>query len=759
MNAADFLMGLARTSVEAAVLILLVLGAQRIFRRRLTPAWSCALWLLVAARLAAITWSSPTSLFNLLPSWATAAPEAFIADRSAAPSAVGSAASHGAAPIPFAPDSGLLAAVEPVLGRPAESAPGSGQAWWLVVWASGVLVLAAYVGLASARFARRLARLPPLDDPRVREILAAGCARLKLRRVPRVSETDAVATPALHGCLRPHLLLPRGSARRWSTEELRFVLWHELAHVRRADLACNWLATALQAIHWFNPLVWLALARWRADREVACDALVLAHVDGSRHRAYGHLLLQLAEAASVRLPRPGLVGILEGKYALQRRIRSIARPARPPGPFAGIGLFVALGAVGLTGAQVPATAEPLVAVSGLELANVAGGRNILFLVDASESMLGTTPEEVARWRGEAAGRKHRAPKWQRTAEALATLLAQLPPDARYRVVRFDDRDVSDVDVARSGPGSSPQEIAAVARRLQEQAPRSAGANLEAALRTSLSSGDLPDRIVLLTDGLPTTSDAPRKNATGVSFFEAGVRRLHAGIPVSVVLLPRTPSDPAAAGLYWELATSTRGTVVTASAATPPATHLAFVIDTSGSMRDIRHGGLWPSARRAILDTLSAQPPGTRVQLLDADGRFILARRGTGAAAWHEDTPELRTLIETRLSEYRQDTVSNPIPGIVNAFRFLLDRDDSAMRMGIVVLGDEFVAAPEPALRRLDELNPADAEGRRRVAIHAIGFPTTVRQTFSMGNTGVKFADVMRSIAQEHGGTFVALPEL
>ena len=54
------------------------------------------------------------------------------------------------------------------------------------------------------------------------------------------------------------------------------VLLHELAHLKRHDLAVNWLLGLLQSVHWFNPALWLVFRRVRADREVACDELVLA---------------------------------------------------------------------------------------------------------------------------------------------------------------------------------------------------------------------------------------------------------------------------------------------------------------------------------------------------------------------------------------------------------------------------------------------------------------------------------------------------
>jgi hypothetical protein len=423
-------------------------------------------------------------------------------------------------------------------------------------------------------------------------------------------------------------------------------------------------------------------------------------------------------------------------------------------------VFATLAAVGLTGAQPPAALAPLAPVSGLELAQITGGRNVLFLVDASESMLGKTPEEVARWRVESPEHKRSAPKWQRTAETLATLVATLPPEARYRVVRFDDH-ASELSLPAPDVRSDPREIAALARRLQEMAPHSAGSNLEAALVAGLSPADAPDRIVLITDRLPTAgrTATPGGADSAATFFEAAVRHLPPRVPVSVILLPQSAADPETAGRYWTLAHATRGVLATASTAPLPATHIAFVVDTSGSMRDIRDGGLRPVARQTILDLMAAQPAGTQFQLLDADGRFILGRSGAGAAAWFENTSELRERTDRTLGRYNQDTVSNPIPGIYNAIRFLYTKDDPAMRMAIFVVGDEFVETPEPVLRRLGEINPADASGRRAIGIHAIGIPSTIRTQYAMGSTGMKFAYLMRSVTEAHGGTFIALPDL
>src|SRR5262249_33349711 len=80
-------------------------------------------------------------------------------------------------------------------------------------------------------------------------------------------------------------------------------------------------------LHWFNPFVWLVAARVRADRELACDELVLSCSRGKDAAAYGQILLKLIEILSPppRLPRRQWVGILETWRPMQRRVRMIAQ--------------------------------------------------------------------------------------------------------------------------------------------------------------------------------------------------------------------------------------------------------------------------------------------------------------------------------------------------------------------------------------------------------------------------------------------------
>lgn len=189
-------------------------------------------------------------------------------------------------------------------------------------------------------------------------------------------------------------------------------------------------------------------------------------------------------------------------------------------------------------------------------------------------------------------------------------------------------------------------------------------------------------------------------------------------------------------------------------------HVAIVIDTSGSMRD-GIGNIWPIAIRKVDELLDAYPDLQGIQIIDADGRFLMGQpRGTAPSdSWLKDTPEVRADIKRTLRRNSTETASNPVFGIYAAIRRLYDKNDPDMKMAIYVFGDEFVETADPVIKRLDELNPADEAGHRRIVINAIGFPTRIQDPLWGGNTSIKFANLMRTVTYIHGGAFIALQDL
>ncbi len=104
---------------------------------------------------------------------------------------------------------------------------------------------------------------------------------------------ERLAVPVTWGIVYPAVLLPQ-DADSWSEERRRFVLVHEMAHVKRFDALTQLLAQISVAVFWFDPLVWLAAHRMRVEREHACDDYVLR--DGTTPSLYAGELLEMVRS-------------------------------------------------------------------------------------------------------------------------------------------------------------------------------------------------------------------------------------------------------------------------------------------------------------------------------------------------------------------------------------------------------------------------------------------------------------------------------
>lgn len=154
--------------------------------------------------------------------------------------------------------------------------------------------------------------------------LANECQRqLGVRKSVDVKITDGQTSPAVCGVLRPVILIPELLVNKMSPAQLRAVLLHEMAHVKRADSWWNSIQTLLQIAYWWHPFLWLANVHIRRLREEAADECVMVALK-SESDIYP---LTLLEVAKVTLVRPflalGLIGILESPSALKERIQKL----------------------------------------------------------------------------------------------------------------------------------------------------------------------------------------------------------------------------------------------------------------------------------------------------------------------------------------------------------------------------------------------------------------------------------------------------
>lgn len=177
------------------------------------------------------------------------------------------------------------------------------------IWAAGAALMGVVLAVANLRFFSRLRR--------VRKLLEGTAAPIP------VYVAAGVPSPCLVGLLRPAVYATEEAAA--NPTMLRHVLAHELTHYNHRDHLWSVLRGIALAVHWWNPLVWLAVVCSRRDGEMACDEGALKQLGDSERTAYGETLITLITAKS----KPGdlfcfATTMTGGKRSLKERIQRIA---------------------------------------------------------------------------------------------------------------------------------------------------------------------------------------------------------------------------------------------------------------------------------------------------------------------------------------------------------------------------------------------------------------------------------------------------
>ena len=107
--------------------------------------------------------------------------------------------------------------------------------------------------------------------------------------------SDKIKTPALYGIIKPKIILPI----EYEASELKYILLHERAHMKRKDNLLRLLSLVVVCLHWFNPLAWLMLKLLYSDIELVCDELVLSKCNEAERKEYAYTLLHAAEKTNV----------------------------------------------------------------------------------------------------------------------------------------------------------------------------------------------------------------------------------------------------------------------------------------------------------------------------------------------------------------------------------------------------------------------------------------------------------------------------
>ncbi|HEX4143613.1 MAG TPA: carboxypeptidase regulatory-like domain-containing protein [Pirellulales bacterium] len=252
----------------------------------------------------------------------------------------------------------------------------------LTLWSIVVLLLLVRLVRTELRFRARFRLLATLDPSRLAIDLDQLRRLAGVTQAVRVVECDDITSPAVCGIVRPTIILPRAIAASLTAPQLRWVLLHELAHVRRRDLLVVVFQRLAAILHFFNPAVWIANHFIHRLREYACDDAALSRCGTSAVDSGEAFLTILRHAAGNHRGLDGALGVfgLDSRASLFLRIGRLLDSDRPirtrlgAWSFCGLALLAAialpnlraateaagdLSAAGSASATDPATSETI----------------------------------------------------------------------------------------------------------------------------------------------------------------------------------------------------------------------------------------------------------------------------------------------------------------------------------------------------------------------------------------------------------------
>ncbi|OXL83865.1 peptidase M56 [Paenibacillus sp. SSG-1] len=362
-NVSSFFGWVIRGSFMAFILIVLVLILQFLLRNKIGARWKYWLWLPVAIRLL-LPWApeSSLSLYNVL-SLEAIAPG--IHQQTQASSGWKEAGRISEATVHVErstnPEASGTSEV-PVF----ESGPvQEGVFWWngfkqigfantlMSVWLAGVLLFSAKTVCDQLRLKQALRTGRKIDTPLLSAVFHETKQQIGVKRNVHFVASERIPGPAVVGFRNPAIVISPSLLITLKKDQLQYILAHEFAHIQRRDVAVNWLMHIILIIHWFNPLLWLAVRKARQDQEMACDAFALNRMSPQQNNAYGQTIIHVLEHYSGNQRQPGLAGLSATHKQMKRRLTMIKHFHKKSYRLSilAMGMIIALGSVTLVNAK------------------------------------------------------------------------------------------------------------------------------------------------------------------------------------------------------------------------------------------------------------------------------------------------------------------------------------------------------------------------------------------------------------------------
>ncbi|MDA2645070.1 M56 family metallopeptidase [Bacillus cereus] len=359
------------TSIMASILVGLILCIKMLFRNKLTPRWQYMLWIILIIRLV-LPWS-PDSSYSIYSVLTYKNDDAFISSRNPVANFL---TQERIQELKDIDDTKVLTKEDTYTSSSTQTTQtNKTQAYnnekqdektvpfytiFIYIWLTGVILLSFATFIMNRRLLLYIKKQPVITDEKIIHIFENCKHSMSIQRNIPLFVSGKVSSPTVFGFIRPKLLLSTVHMEILDEQQLRYIFYHELAHIKRRDVGVNWLMHGLLILNWFNPILWYAYSCMREDQELACDALALTCIDSEEQIAYGHTIISLLQHYSSYYQVPSIANFSKNKRALKRRILMIKKFQKKSYRWSAIGAVavIAVSSVSLLNARADKPTNP-----------------------------------------------------------------------------------------------------------------------------------------------------------------------------------------------------------------------------------------------------------------------------------------------------------------------------------------------------------------------------------------------------------------
>ncbi len=164
-----------------------------------------------------------------------------------------------------------------------------------IIWLDGVFLLSLFLLITQYNFKKNMKIKTNIEDSRTLALIEKIKNKLSIKSEISVAVNNQIKSPCISGILKPTVYIPEYILKMSDPNQLSYIFLHEFVHYKRKDILYNFFSIIALLIHWYNPLVWVAVKKMKLYRECTCDACVLELLNEEENIEYGMTLLNYSK--------------------------------------------------------------------------------------------------------------------------------------------------------------------------------------------------------------------------------------------------------------------------------------------------------------------------------------------------------------------------------------------------------------------------------------------------------------------------------